>query len=305
MKRAPLAYAPTMSTTLAPAELAAAREQFLTMVEAVRPDLHRYASRLVGSAIDGEDVVQDTLAKAFYAMSLSPDVPELRPWLFRIARNTAIDFLRRYERKHVEALPDEEPMSQNDFPRDPEVMRAALAAFASLPVQQRSAVILKDVLDESLEDIATHLDTTVEAVKALLVRGRGKLKEHAGDAPPTTRTASPTDRAQLARYVDLFNQRDWPAVQAMLIEECRLDLVSKSQRQGKAVGFYFGRYAAEQGNVFRLGRVEGRPAIGVFRGDPEALAYVILVELEGERVAFIRDFRYVPYLARELTFVAD
>ncbi len=292
-------------TTPGPAlpSLAAAREQFLAMVESIRPDLHRYASRLVGSAIEGEDVVQETLAKAFYQLSLSAELPTLRPWLFRIAHNTAIDTLRRYERKHVGPMPEQEPVA-DDVPRDPEAMRAALAAFTRLPVQQRSAVILKDVLDESLEDIATHLDTSVEAVKALLVRGRGKLRAQAVQEAPLA-PASPQTRAQLARYVELFNRRDWPAVQAMLLEECKLDLVSKSQRRGKAVGMYFGNYAKETGNVFKLGRVEGRSAIGVFRGDPEALAYVILIELEGERVSLIRDFRYVPYLARELAFTAD
>ena len=66
-------------------ELAAARERFLEFVADVRPDLHRYCSRLVGSAIDGEDVLQEALAKAYYALSLSPEVPALRPWLLRIA----------------------------------------------------------------------------------------------------------------------------------------------------------------------------------------------------------------------------
>jgi RNA polymerase sigma-70 factor (ECF subfamily) len=290
--------------TTAPLEsLAAAREQFLALVDGIRPDLHRYASRLVGSAIDGEDVVQDTLAKALYALSQSPELPELRPWLFRIAHNTAIDFMRRYERKNVSALAEEEPMS-DEVPRDPVALRAALTSFVRLPVQQRSAVILKDVLDESLEEVAAHLDTSVEAVKALLVRGRAKLHaEVASDAAPAPRPEG--EHEQLARYVELFNRRDWEGVQAMLLEECRLDLVSKSQRKGKAVGMYFGRYAAETGNVFRLGRVEGRAAIGVFRGEPEALAYVIFVELEGGRVASIRDFRYVPYMAREIEFVVE
>ena len=62
-----------------PTELAAAREQFLGLVDSLRPDLHRYASRLVGSAIEGEDVVQESLAKAFYQLSLSAEMPALRP----------------------------------------------------------------------------------------------------------------------------------------------------------------------------------------------------------------------------------
>lgn len=295
--------------TAPPADLAAAREQFLALVDSVRPDLHRYASRLVGSAIDGEDVVQDTLAKAFYALSQSPEVPPLRPWLFRIAHNTAIDFLRRYERKHAAPLPEDDQMPSDDLPRDPEVLRAAIATFMTLPLSQRSAVILKDVLGESLEDIARHLDTSVAAVKSLLVRGRQALKARATSheqAPAAP--ASPEHRALVRQYVDLFNQRDWDGVQALLLEECRLDLVSKSQRKGKAVGMYFGRYAKEQDLVFRAGTCEGRSAIGVFRvaqGAPEALAYVILVESENGRVTFIRDFRYVPYLARELEFVPD
>lgn len=277
-------------------DLAAAREHFLSLVDDLRPDLHRYVSRMMGSAIDGEDVVQDTLAKAFYALSQSPEPPALRPWLFRIARNTAIDHLRR--RRAVDPLSEVENMSVDDVGSDPEVMRAALSAFVALPVRQRSAVILKDVLGERLEDVAAHLDTSVEAVKALLVRGRENLRARAA-APEEPRPAG--DRETLRRYVELFNRRDWAGVQAMLVEECRLDLVSKSQRRGAAVGMYFGRYAQETGLEFRLGTAEGRDAVGVFREG--ALVYVVLLETEGGRVSFIRDFRYVPYLARELEFV--
>lgn len=276
-------------------DLAAAREHFLGLVAGVRPDLHRYVSRLVGSAIDGEDVVQDVLAKAFYALSLAAEPPALRPWLFRIARNTAIDFLRRYERTHAEPMIDE-PAAEA---RDPDAVRAALAAFLALPATQRSAVILKDVLGESLDTIAEHLETTVEAVKALLVRGRARLA--AGQAPVAP-PRSERDREVLARYVALFNARDWDGVQAMLREDVRLDLVAKSHRRGKAVGAYFGRYAQETGNVLRLGWIDGRPALGLFRGDPEVLAHVILLEIDDGKISSIRDFRYVPYLASELVF---
>src|SRR6186713_1113101 len=85
------------------AAIAAAREQFMALVGEVRPELHRYCARLTGSVIDGEDIVQETLGKAFYALSMTPEVPPLRPWLFRIAHNTAIDFLRSHGHKHTES----------------------------------------------------------------------------------------------------------------------------------------------------------------------------------------------------------
>src|SRR4051795_7700625 len=85
-----------------PRNFADAREQFLAMVGGVRPELHRYCARLTGSIIEGEDIVQDTLAKAFYALSLSPEVPPLRPWLFRIAHNAAIDFLKSHGTKYTD-----------------------------------------------------------------------------------------------------------------------------------------------------------------------------------------------------------
>src|ERR1051325_9542156 len=74
--------------------IAKARQDFLALVGSVRPELHRYAARLTGSVIDGEDIVQETLAKAFYALSLAPEVPPLRPWGFAVRPNGALDFLK-------------------------------------------------------------------------------------------------------------------------------------------------------------------------------------------------------------------
>jgi RNA polymerase sigma factor (sigma-70 family) len=296
-----------MSKTPVPAELSAAREQFLALVSDARPDLHRYCSRLVGSAIDGEDVVQETLAKAFYALSLSPELPPLKPWLLRIAHNTAIDFLRRYERRFVEPVA-ETPEPPVDPGADPEVVRAALSSFVSLPVGQRSAVILKDVLGHSLEDIAQATGTTIAAVKASLVRGRANLR--ARGKPDFTPwrdrpESSPEDRVLLAQYVSLINARDWEGLRATLLEECRLDLVAKSRRQGKSVGDYFGRIAKEPDLRFVIGKAEGRDVIGVFRGDGARPDYIIHLDFEGDRVSLIRDYRYVPYLMQELEFVPE
>jgi RNA polymerase sigma-70 factor (ECF subfamily) len=292
--------------TAIPSELAAARDRFLELVADLRPDLHRYCSRLVGSAIDGEDVVQEALAKAYYAMSLSPELPPLRPWLLRIAHNTAIDFLRRYDRRFVEPVAhiDESAVSP-DEPR-PDVVRAALSSFVSLPVLQRSSVILKDVLGLSLEEIAQTTGTTVPAVKAALNRGRTTLRQQPEteivpwrDRPET----SAAEGAMLDRYVALFNARDWPGVEALLTEECRLDLVSKSQRRGrKQVTPYFGNYAREDVRL-AVGRAEGRDVLGVYRpASSREPQYLIALELDGDRVGLIRDWRYVPYLMGELSF---
>src|SRR5262245_14894152 len=112
-----------------PSAFAQAREQFLAMVADVRPELHRYCARLTGSVIDGEDIVQDTLAKAFYAMSMAPEVPPLRPWLFRVAHNAALDFLRSHGHKYTEARDDLDEVAGYEDRADPGTLRAALSRF--------------------------------------------------------------------------------------------------------------------------------------------------------------------------------
>jgi len=187
--------------TQTPSTLAEAREQFLAIVDGVRPELHRYCARLTGSVIEGEDIVQDTLAKAFYALSLSPDVPPLRPWLFRIAHNAALDFLKSHGRKYTEVHADIEEVAGFEERPDPAIVRAALVQFLLLPVTQRSAVILKDVLGHSLEETAETMGSTVMAVKAALVRGRAALRKQADEEV----AVAATTRADLDRYAKLFN----------------------------------------------------------------------------------------------------
>lgn len=277
-----------------PATFAQAREQFLAMVDDVRPELHRYCARLTGSVIDGEDIVQDTLAKAFYALSLSAEVPPLRPWLFRIAHNAAIDFLRSHGRKHTEVRADFDDIAAYEDAPDPAIVRSALARFLELPLTQRSAVILKDVLGHSLEETAETMGTTVMAVKAALVRGRANLRV----VEPQSTGPVATLRQDLDRYASLFNARDWDGVRALVGDDCRLDLVSKSHRRGKAVGMYFGRYEKED-VALRVVRLEDQLALAAHVAGAAEPAYFILLEWEGGCVTSIRDFRYIPYIARE------
>lgn len=279
--------------------LASGREGFLQWVEELRPALHRYCARMMGSTIDGEDVVQEVLAKAYYQLSQSVSAPPLRPWLLRIAHNTAVDHLRRSERRLTDSLDAMELELPDDRP-DPATVRAALATFLELPTLQRSAVILKDVLGLSNEDVANTLSTTVPAVKAALVRGRKTLAEA---KTPETEPAplTPALRSTLERYVERFNARDWDGLRALLAKEVELDLVSKAARRGDEVRQYFGNYA-KLDVTLRLGRVDGRPVMGVFQPGAASPAYVITLDVGDDGVRFIRDYRYLDYLASELRF---
>jgi RNA polymerase sigma factor (sigma-70 family) len=282
------------------------RRRFLSLVAAVRPDLHRYCARMTGSVADGEDIVQETLARAYYALSELEALPPLRPWLFQIAHNRALDHLRRYDRRMGQSLDvvidtaASAALDPEDALAGDEAVRAAVSRFVELVPAQRSCVILKDVLGHSLDEIAALLELSVPAVKAALHRGRARLREQGEAAPPepaaSPRLASPA----VARYAALFNARDWDGVRAMLAEDVRLDLVSRSQRAGREVSSYFTNYAAVDDWHLVPAWLEGREVLAVFRDPRDARpGYFIELMLVDERVTLIRDFRYVPYIAHE------
>ncbi len=271
--------------------------ELLQVMDGLRPELHRYCARLTGSVVDGEDIVQDTLARALGAEL--PPTDRLRPWLFRVAHNAALDFLKSHGRKYTEPRADIDELAGFSEQPDPLVVRAALARFLTLPLAQRSAVVLKDVLGHSLEETAATMGTTVPAVKAALVRGRARLLE--GEADHVAANAS--ERADLDRYASLFNRRDWDGVRALVGEDCQLDLVGKTQKRGKEVGVYFGQYAKVDVRL-EVVRLEDRLALAAYLGGESATTptYFILLGWKDGLLQTIRDFRYVPYLAREAQY---
>jgi RNA polymerase sigma-70 factor (ECF subfamily) len=265
----------------------------------MRPRLHRYCARMVGSAIDGEDVVQEALAKAAAADSTGIDEPER--WLFRIAHNAALDALRRRRRqaaRHADA--DLESLADPATTADSRVAAtASLAAFLQLPPAQRSTVILADVLGHSLAETGQILGITLPAAKAALHRGRERLKTIA-EAPVIPHLLAPADYTRLRAYADRFNARDFDALRALLTEDVRLDLVNRLRLDGaKDVSLYFTRYEENPGYRASLCLAEGRPALRFT--DPEIDAdYIVLLDWRDERIAAIRDFRYAPYAAEGL-----
>src|SRR5262245_63082572 len=290
---------PTANATMAPVPIGA--QAFERLLVTLRPKLHRYCARMVGSVIEAEDVVQDALAKAIEAFPCTTAIGNVEPWLFRIAHNAALDFLRQRTRQQTRS--SDEDMAMIADPIDEVHQRQAAAAglrtFMRLSVAQRSSVILMDVLGYSLEEIGGITGSSIPAVKAALHRGRERLcaaAEEANEAPPPI--LSEADHARLSAYVDRFNARDFDAIRDMLADDVRLDLVSKTRMTGRTeVSRYFGNYASVHDWHLQPGFVGLHPA--VIASDPRdpsgKPAYFIVLQWASGRVSAIRDFRHARY----------
>jgi RNA polymerase sigma-70 factor (ECF subfamily) len=283
-----------MDSTMEPAT-------FGQLAAEMRPRLHRYCARMVGSALDGEDVVQEALAKAAEAAPAAGVIERPESWLFRIAHNAALDALRRRKRQAAHRSEIEVgDLADASAAADARVNAAtSLAAFMTLPATQRSSVVLVDVLGYSLTETVAILGVTLAAAKAALHRGRAHLKALAQSPEAAAPNLSAAERDRLRDYADRFNARDFDALRNLLAEDVRLDLVNRRRLSGsKDVATYFTRYA--EGADWRLapGVAEGRPALLV--SDPAdrtgATGYVVLLNWRDGRIAAIRDFRYAPYV---------
>ena len=279
-------------------------EEFVTLATALRPQLHRYCARLMGSVLDGEDVVQDTFANAMSALDgLDPATP-LAPWLFRIAHNRAIDLLRQKEIRMAQSV-DEGARSADTASVDPEeaAMReqattVAVSRFIELPVAQRSVVVLKDVLGQSLAEISALLSISVDAVKGHLARGRSALRNLRA-APQALAAAPPS--ADVARFIALFNARDWDGLRALLADDVELVQSTHPRHRGREeVGGFFSIYSRSASVRLAPAWLEGREVILVYEGDTGVQpSYLMRVEMRAGRITFIRDYRYVRYVAAE------
>jgi RNA polymerase sigma-70 factor (ECF subfamily) len=285
-------------------------EQLNRLLAEQRAKLHRYCARMVGSAIDGEDVLQDAMVKAVDGFEAAGAIDNPEGWLFRIAHNTALDFLRRRARRDGMHASEEidmiaDPVDEID---KRQVAAASLRTFMRLPVAQRASVILMDVLGCSLQEVCDVMNVSLPAAKAALHRGRTRLREIADepdDAPQPVMAVA--DRDRLTTYVERFNAREFDEIRAMLADDVRLELVNRAKWQGKAaVSGYYGNYAKVTDWQLVPGLVERRPAVLVF--DPHKRsgtpAYFMLLGWAGGQVMNIRDFRYATYTMECVEWVA-
>jgi len=272
---------------------------FLEAVTNLRPRLHRYCARMTGSVLDGEDVVQEALFQAYRRLETFDDSRALAPWLFRIAHNCCIDFLRRRqvrEDAEVKTVESEDGVASVDFARA-DLGPALEHLVLLLPPKERACVLLKDVFDYSLEEIADLVDSTVGGVKAALNRGRSKLVERAGNLQPA-RARSDDDMMLMRLYVERFNAHDWDGLRELISADARLNVADRfSGRFADAMYLtQYERIAIPWRAV--IGEVDGEPAIFVFHRTLDAwqVAHVVRLEMSAGRVREITDFWHCPWV---------
>ena len=278
-------------------------DEFEDRLTALRPRLHRYCARMTGSTVDGEDVLQDTLVKALSSRAEGARVDNLEGWLFRIAHNTSLDLLRRRSRNTVVPLTEDfeaAPMPEAD------IVAVSFQTFLQLPELQRCAVILKDVLGHSVDEVASIADCTPAAAKSALQRGRAALRQLA-QMPTDTRLPLMPDaaRQKMAAFVDLFRMGDFDAIRATLADDVKLELVNRLKWEGRdKIVPYFTRYAEETKWRFSFGAVEGRPAMLVFESSAmQKPAHFVLVDWRDDQISAIRDFLFAPYALEAVDWV--
>jgi RNA polymerase sigma-70 factor (ECF subfamily) len=271
---------------------------FLETITNLRPALHRYCSRMVGSVLDGEDVVQNALLQAFRKLDTYEDSLLLKPWLFRIAHNCCIDFLRR---RQVQREAEAEAASADIVPptdaAGPILGHAVEHLVLALPPMERACVLLKDVFDYSIEETSELVDSSVGGVKAALHRGRSKLASlPAGLAAP--RAANPELRRLLDLYVERFNKRDWDGLRDLISTDARLRVADRFD--GRLLESpYFGRYAqSRQPWRLAVGEVDGEVSvIAMEQGGPGwRPVSVVRLDVAGGSIMRIVDYAHCRWI---------
>ncbi|WP_405777903.1 sigma-70 family RNA polymerase sigma factor [Streptomyces sp. NBC_00859] len=295
-------------------------------LEAHRTELTGYCYRMLGSAFEAEDAVQDTMVRAWRSFDRFEGRSSLRSWLYRIATNVCLDMLNagnkrarpmdlteatpvaravlsaQPEATWLEPVPDGRVLPSLADPAEKAVERetirlAFVAALQHLPPKQRAVLILREVLAWKASEVAELLETSVASVNSALQRARATLAQ---SSPAETDPADPLDEEQqklLARYVAAFEGYDMEALTALLHEDATLSMPPYDlwlRGHDDIVGWMLGVGSVCRGSRLVATVANGTPAFAHYHPsasgqgfDPWAL---MVIEITDGRVAGITSF---------------
>lgn len=263
------------------------RDAFLTEVEPFRRELQAHCYRMSGSAQDAEDLVQESLLKAWKNLQSFEGRSSLRRWLYSVATRTCLDALDAKKSRVLltgaasdptqppgppaegiawlepypdEALPSDEPTPEARYTQRESVALAFLAALQLLPAKQRAVLLLRDVLGWQATECGELLDLSVPAVNSALQRARETL------ATKEAHQAAPEDTSLLQRYIDAWTSSDSSKLVALLHEDALAAMppLELWLQGAQAIAGFLGRFVMPPptAGVFRLvpAHANGQPA---------------------------------------------
>jgi RNA polymerase sigma-70 factor (TIGR02960 family) len=298
-------------------------DAFRELTDVYRRELQLHIYRIVGSAQDAEDVLQETLLAAWRGLERFEERASVRAWLYRIATNRSLDALRTSRRRPeellritevpeptrraepiwlqpypdvlLEGIPDEAPGPEARYETKEAIALAFIVGLQHLPPQQRAVLVLRDVLGFRAGEVAEMLDTTEASVNSLLRRARAAFETR---LPATGRERAPLPNSKLERDIvgrlaDAFEAGDTDGVVVLLTDDAWLTMPPEPyEYQGHAaIAAFLEDRAVRRGAPARLvpTRANGQPAFGCYFPVPQtaiARPYGLLVlTLEGERIS--------------------
>jgi RNA polymerase sigma-70 factor (ECF subfamily) len=293
-------------------ETRAAWHRYLDVLSPFRPQLHRFCRRLTGDIWEAEDLLQDTILRGFGVLgSLHHTIRNPRGYLLRIATNSWFDALRRRDLE-TRTLP---ATTADEFtPADPaEVRGASTRLLQLLAPQERAAVVMKEVFDMSLEEIAQVLGTTVGGVKAALHRGRSHLRDsQSGRSPRRT----PPAEAIVKRFVELLNGSDLKGLLELMLDTGTVEMPGSLVETGRNEFERKGSWFWHAVHVHPELPPEKRPVkfvneTALFENEPLVLSFapgesgrllaaVTRLEESGGRITRVRCYQFCPETVAEV-----
>jgi RNA polymerase sigma-70 factor (ECF subfamily) len=304
------------TATLAPEELELELEQY-------RAELTGYCYRMLGSAFEAEDAVQETLVRAWRGFERLEGRAALRSWLYRIATNVCLDMLKGRERRArpmdlgpaqsadapsgavlpeatwLQPIPDGRVVPAEGDPADLAVSRetirlAFVGALQHLPPRQRAVLILREVLRWQASEVAELLETSVASVNSALQRARSTIAASDLSSSDALEPADEEQRELLERYVDAFERYDMDSLTSLLHEDAKQSMPPYEmwlQGREDILRWWFGPGAACRGSRLIPTVANGLPAFGQYRpsgpgGSYEPWALQVLEISDGRIVGF-------------------